>query len=276
MIKFLIFLSILSSISYSFSQESTTLDRNEKIHFPKIKIKENVWNGGAAIDIQKVLDSVTRQIWPFVQLEKLDPICVNRSRTGPIVLYERGEQGEYLVKLNTEKTYWCQYAFQFAHELGHIICGYKKGDRSNLWFEETICETVSLFILRRMTKEWKKEPPYPNWKSYGPEFAKYAQKRMDKNPWPNELSLSQWYQDNEIKLVNEPTDRNRNVKLANKLLPYFEKDPKIWSAFIYLNTSKSKEKLSFIAYLKSWEKNCQTVGQRKFVSKLINDFGLSS
>ena len=104
----------------------------------------------------KVLDSVTRQIWPFVQLEKLDPICVNRSRTGPIVLYERGKQGEYLVKLNTEKTYWCQYAFQFAHELGHIICGYKKGDRSNLWFEETICETASLFVLRRMTKEWKK------------------------------------------------------------------------------------------------------------------------
>ena len=99
---------------------------------------------------------------------------------------------------------------------------------------------------------------------------------MDKNPWPNELSLSQWYQDNEIKLVNEPTDRNRNVKLANKLLPYFEKRSKIWSAFIYLNTSKSKEKLSFIAYLKSWEKNCQTVAQRKFVSKLINDFGLSS
>ena len=53
MIKFLIFLSTLSSISYSFSQEPTTLDRNEKIHFPKIKIKENVWNGGEAIDIKK-------------------------------------------------------------------------------------------------------------------------------------------------------------------------------------------------------------------------------
>ena len=52
---------------------------------------------------KKVLDSVTRQIWPFVQTGKLDPICVNRSQTGPIVLYERGKQGEFLVKLNTEK-----------------------------------------------------------------------------------------------------------------------------------------------------------------------------
>ena len=276
MIKFLIFLSTLSFISYSFSQEPNTLDRNEKIHFPKIKIKENVWNGGAAIDIQKVLDSVTRQIWPFVQLEKLDPICVNRSQTGPIVLYERGKQGEFLVKLNTEKTYWCQYAFQFAHELGHIICGYKKGDRSNLWFEETICEVASLFVLRRMTKEWKKKPPYPNWKSYGPEFAKYAQMRMDKNPWPNELSLSQWYQDNEIKLVNEPTDRNRNVKLANKLLPYFEEDPKVWSAFIYLNIRKTQKTIKFSEFLQNWKEECKTFKQKKFVDMLSFNFGLKN
>ena len=179
---------------------------------PEILVKPNIWGGASTQDIEQVLNSTARQIWPYVPQGSRATIQVERSRTGPIVLFRRGERGEYLVRLDTEKTFWSQYAFQFAHELGHIICGYKKGDRSNLWFEETICETASLFVLRKMADEWKSNPPHPNWKAYGPEFAQYAQNRIDKHPWSESQTLAQWYAQKKHNLNEEPTDRPRNVR----------------------------------------------------------------
>ena len=161
------------------------------------------------------------------------------------------------MRLDSEKTYWSQYAFQFAHEFGHIICGYKKGDQSNLWFEETVCETASLFALRGMTKEWKTKPPYPNWQSYGQEFAKYAQNRIKKYPWPKNKSLGDWYHENKINLAKEPTNRGRNVRLAAKLLPFFEEKPSRWSSVAFINFLKSNEKRTFTKYIQDWKKTAK-------------------
>ncbi len=246
----------------------------EQKKIPKIEIKPNVWGGASTRDIQKILHSAMRQIWPYAYQNKLPSIQVERSQTGPIVLYRRGQKGEYLVRLDSEKTFWSQYAFQFAHEFGHIICGYKKGDRSNLWFEETVCETASLFTLRRMTKEWKKKPPFPNWKSYGKEFAKYAQNRINKYPWPQNKTLAQWYHQKRDNLAKEPANRGRNVQLASILLPFFEEKPSRWGACAFINKSKTDKKRSFSTYLKDWKKNCPLLFHREFVDLLAFEFGI--
>ena len=241
---------------------------------PTIVVTPNIWSGASVKDIQKVLQSTVRQIWPYATQSNLSPIQVDRSRTGPIVLYQRGEKGQYLIRLDTEKKFWCQYAFQFAHEFGHIICEYKEGDRSNLWFEETLCETASLFALRKMSEEWKINPPYPNWKSYGDEFAKYAQNRIDKHPWSESQTLAQWYAQKKHNLNEEPTDRPRNVRLASQLLHYFEKDPTLWGACAFINQEKTGEKRSFRSYLHDWKKSCPKSQQKELVQKLITLFGL--
>ena len=127
----------------------------EKKNFPEIRAIKADWGGASLRDIGKVLNSSARQLWPHASPEELKPIIVDRSRTGPIVLFRRGNEGQYIVRLDTHKTFWSQYAFQFAHEFGHIICGYKAGDQSNQWFEESLCETASLFAMRRERKEWE-------------------------------------------------------------------------------------------------------------------------
>ena len=163
---------------------------------PTIRVTDADWGGASLRDIVKVLNSTAEQLWPYAAQDRLDTIIVDRSLSGPIVLYRRGNEKQYLVRLDTHKTFWSQYAFQFAHEFGHIICGYKAGDQSNQWFEESLCETASLFALRRMSEAWKTAPPYPNWKSYGPSFRKYAQDRIDEHPWPKATSVAAWYHEN--------------------------------------------------------------------------------
>ena len=203
-----------------------------------------------------------------------DPIWVGRSESGPIVLYQRGKNGEYIVNLNTENRYWCQYAFQFSHEIGHILCGYKDGDSSNLWFEETIGEISSLYTLLRLEEVWKHNPPYPHWIEYAPEFTKYANERILK--YENEIpaNLPAWFQENENLLSKEPIDRPRNVSLAIRLLPLFEKFPEGWSACAYLNEKKRKEIKSYASHLNDWQDACPLPAQKSFVKKIAAEFGI--
>ncbi len=78
-------------------------------------------------------------------------VLVSKGAHGPIVLFKKGENGEHLIKLATEKLHWAQYAYQFSHEICHVLCGYENDHQGNLWFEETLCETASLYCLRRMS-----------------------------------------------------------------------------------------------------------------------------
>lgn len=52
--------------------------------------------------------------------------------------------------------YWSQFIYQLSHELMHYtIRQYRSKDSGKVkWFEETICEAVSLYILQRSGEKW--------------------------------------------------------------------------------------------------------------------------
>ena len=63
-------------------------------------------------DIRAVLDSAGRELWRFFPNDRIEPIVVTHGRGGPITLFQRNGRGEIVIRLDTEKTYWCQYAYQ--------------------------------------------------------------------------------------------------------------------------------------------------------------------
>ena len=156
-----------------------------------------------------------------------------------MVLFERGKNDEYIVLLNTNGRYWCQYAFQFAHEIGHILCGYHQENKRHLWYEEAVCEVASLFALRKMTKAWSEYPPYPHLITYAPEFQKYADKRLGVDDTTDTFNFPEWYLKNRNALEQEPTNFDRNLIVASQLLPIFEKNPMLWELVTcYLSRTK--------------------------------------
>ncbi|MEK9632496.1 MAG: hypothetical protein VW622_01540, partial [Opitutae bacterium] len=249
------------------------MTKGEKDKIPEIRLVHKDWGSGNQADVLAVLQSTARQLFPFAEKYDWAPINVGRSTDGPIVLFRRGDLGEYLVNLNTGDRYWAQYAFQFSHEIGHILCGFREGDQSNHWFEESLCETASLFALRKLSEEWKTNPPYPNWKSFAKAFDEYAQERIDRQPWPDGLSLADWYAKEKDLLTKDAKMRDRNLMVAVRILPLFEKNPAGWAACFALNEKKGNEKRSFETYLRDWSESCQTNEHRDFVSKIAKDFG---
>lgn len=260
-------------------QARTEAERRERLNsLPEIRILSADWGKASLQDISKILVSSAEQLWPHAAQPRLAPILVSRSNNGPIVFFRRGSNSEYLVDLNTQDYYWSQYAFQFSSMFGHILCGSTQGARNNYWFEESLCETASLFVLRQMTEAWKTSPPYPHWKSYGPQFRKYAQERIKEHPWPADLSVALWHARHRDKLRQRGNSTTYTseliVPLAAKLLPLFEQQPDRWGAVAYLNFHKTRRSREFHTYLADWKKACPQASQKEFVSELEKMFGI--
>lgn len=77
----------------------------------------------------------------------------------PFALCPMLEHGSPLkIRLSQEKTtYWAQTIFQLSHELCHYAIRQFKLDKTKTlsWYEEIVCEALSLYALRWSAVNWK-------------------------------------------------------------------------------------------------------------------------
>jgi hypothetical protein len=221
-------------------------------------------------DVEKVLRFAAAELWPYFPDRKLSPILVE-PKGGPIVLFQRGPKGEYQVRLNTGGLLWAQYTYQFAHEFCHILCEYDEDENPCKWFEESLCELASLFVLRRSAETWKTKPPYPHWKDFAPHLTAYADQRITEAPLPPGRTLAAYYRENAEAFAKNATDRPKNTVVAVQLLPLFEKSPERWAAVGWLNREKLDKTYDFTRYLAAWHRNVPEK-HRAFVREVAKQF----
>src|SRR5262245_37397186 len=120
-----------------------------------LRVAPEGWGDAGTGDIAQVLRSAGESLSRYFPDRKFPALEVSRSTSSPMTLFKRGPDGEIRVKLNVQDRRWAQFAFQFGHELGHVVCGFEDYPNPNAWFEETLCEVASLFVLGRMAESWK-------------------------------------------------------------------------------------------------------------------------
>jgi hypothetical protein len=239
-----------------------------------IRVMGDDWGDASTTEIRKVLESAAGELWKNFPSRRLHQIIVQRSRRAPVTLYRRGPGGEYLIKVTPKDRYWCQFAYQFAHEFCHILVNYShKTPRANKWFEESLCEMASIYALRRMAVTWKTAPLYANWKGYAPAIKEYvADLQQPEDKLPKGKTLAVWYKENASALRRASHMRDKNRIVANSLLGLFETAQGDWAAVGYLNSGKPASD-SFQDYLANWYR--QTPAKhRKIVGEIIKMFEL--
>jgi len=199
---------------------------------------------------------------------------VVRGRNGPIVLFQRNPRGEIVVQLDTGNTFWCQYGYQFAHEFCHILCGFDEDFQGNKWFEETLCETASLFVLRAMAKSWKGDPPYAHWKDFRDSLRDYTDNvvlQRDKICEIYDVGLPEFYLDHQKELRQTPCLRDLNGAMSLVFLRLFEEQPERWEAVRWLNAKPSPDGETFQQYLQQWHDAVPT-RHKAFVGRVADLF----
>jgi hypothetical protein len=256
------------------SRVTARKDSLEKI---TLRIEPNGWGDASRNDLSEVLHSCCGELavhFTGDQLGKLEPIRIRHDEEGPMTVFQRTVRGEILVLLDSKDRFWCQHAYQMSHELAHVLCRNKKADRSNLWFEESLCELASIYVLRQMAISWQIKPPYRNWRGYSRSLEEYADDLITKYTPDEPVDLAKWYEANADSLKINGTDRARNGIVAMQLLPMFEKNPRNWRAIYYINVGVNQAPKTFNEYLQAWHRNCPE-DNKPFVALVAEKFGMS-
>jgi hypothetical protein len=222
-----------------------------------IRVAAEGWGDADSEDVQKVLASAGRELLRHVPPSRPIRVHVVPSDQTPQVDYRRAADGEFTVRLAVRDRHWAQFAFQFGHELGHIVSHYERRSDNkigpeNQWFEEAVGEAASLFVLGRMAETWKTDPPYSNWKSYASSLAEYATRRAGEVEPPSRERMPAWFAETRAALRADPYLRDRNRVVAAHLAEMLVRDPARWEAFAYLNLGRPDATNSFESYLENW------------------------
>lgn len=226
-------------------------------------------------DIRAVLTSASETLAPYFPEGALPTIEVSRSAEGhPRTLYERGPFGEVRVRLVADAPYWAQLAFQFGHELTHILCGYRNYVNPNMWFEEVVCEAASLFVLGQMAETWKARPPHLNWSDYAGALLAYREGRIQQADPFEGSPLADLLREHEASLPGNSQQGDLIVAMATRVLPLIEAEPEHWPAFATLNSVHGDGTRSFARYLRDWSGASPEV-HREFIRQIAEPFGIS-
>ena len=181
----------------------------------------------------------------------------------------------FTVRLTAQGRYWSQYAYQFAHELCHVLTGHEQISRfdnnPNQWFIESLCELASLFTLRRMAELWQTRPPFSNRQDYARALHKYFKELVNRpaRQLPPGLTVAEWLRDKENLLRKDAYSREDNAVVSLSLLNLFEAHPQGWNAVRYLPKSDS----AFVDYLAEWYESVPE-DDKPFIESLMAVFDL--
>ena len=278
---------ILASIACSLVHANEGVAGSSKAKFKskemglQLSVEGNGWGGAQRESIETVLYSVADELLSRLPKKLVYPIVVSHTNSNPVALYDRGPNGEYLVHLHARGEKWHLYAYEFAHEMCHILSNYDENvgaqtTKYNQWFEETLCETASLFALKNLASTWESSPPEQKWAREAKLMRRFFDHLISEGhrQLPAHTPLASWLQDNEARLRDNPYLRNENDLVANLLLPLFQADPQNWTALNYLNLDPTDARTSLRDYLHHWYKNAPTE-HKTFIANVLAMFKLN-
>jgi len=253
---------------------STTMSGPNRM---QIRVMPCDWGGAGVEDIGAVLRSAAAELLRYTPGLLVIPISVQHRGQGyPETLPHRSVDGNIVIVLNAQGHHWAQFAYQFIHELCHVLSNHAQVLPSEeRWFDEAVCEAASLFTLLGMARTWESSPPYPNWSDYAAGLRDYAHTAL--NEGHRRLrpgtDLAHWYEQQRGHLREDRYWREGTELVANQLLPLFMTEPSAWEAIKYLNVGGTEPRPSFEAHLSAWYA-ASPVRLRQFVSRIASLFGL--
>lgn len=142
-------------------------------------------------------------------------------------------RAQNLIYLSSCDTFYLQHIYQFSHELCHFmvpseVCAPYR------WFEETLCEMMSWFILWRISRHPASAHIYEMGPLYGEPIQTYLFHCFEERYKTGNEPISAYVSANLPYLRAECYDRKMNAAVAYAMFPMFCKYPELWGIVPHL------------------------------------------
>lgn len=222
----------------------------------KLLVAKSGWGDGLPRDIAAVCASTAETVFQAIKpdLGQEPTILIIPGDKVPMVVGHRGPAGEFVVLLTARDKHWSQFAYQFSHELGHVLCGDLSADKPQHWFEEAFCESLSIWTLEKMGITWQTKPPYVNWRDYAQSLSSYAKNLRHRVEPVDEIAV--WYQKNRDALSRNAYDRDCNLILARHLATMAQEEDQFYQSFYFLRRGVAPSPSTMESVLGAWLECC--------------------
>lgn len=197
-------------------------------------------------------------------------IRVDEHSSGPPAIWlHRDTSRTAWIIVDIGERAWSQLAYQFGHELGHVLSNSWQGSAKPggpcQWLEESLVEAFSLRGLGRLASSWKRTPPFPNDQAYGDAIAEYR-RNVETNY--RKLAADQgglddmaaWYRRHR-QGIEAGDGLNEFARAASlQFLAIYEKSPASVEALGALNRWPKRSHLPLSEYIRQWSSSCEELG----------------
>ena len=180
------------------------------------------WGGALPSNIEALLKDVACHFTGVFREPPEGNIVVAttlRPDDDPTTFFRSSIEDPFTILLSARGRHWSQFAYQFSHELCHVLSDYERlRNTRNNWFHEALCELASVFTTRRMVDTWPMRPPYTNWADYAQSLSSYVEEYLarEERRLPAGMTLSKWLQSEEG--VLRGNCRQRRQECGSRLL----------------------------------------------------------
>jgi len=159
---------------------------------------------------------------------------------------------------------WCQLAYQFGHELGHVLANSWQANAApgppSQWLEEGVVEAFSLRGLGNLARRWKETPPFPNDNAYGDAVLSYRQDIVTQYDQMADAQgaakdFAGWFHSRQGDIEKSGVIPYGRVAAAIILAEY-ERTPGCVEAIGAMNRWPARTHLPILDYLTAWEASC--------------------
>ena len=220
------------------------------------------WQGAGNPTNMQVMASIAESLVSTFNKELPCNIVISYNQEkGPMTIFERERPPEQPIKvlLSVEElSLWDKLIYQLSHELCHVLTNYEiswtHGIKRNMWLEEALCETASIFVLYRLQEEWLSSS-HRGLQEYAKRqcLRKYADNEVKKYQCAD---LPTYFAEYRSSIEQDAVEKDGEARICNrisgKLTPYFLKNPVLWQECKYLNTWEEFKDEPIEDYLIKW------------------------
>jgi len=174
--------------------------------------------------------------------------------------------------------FWSQLAYQFGHELAHVLDNSWDPDskpRSPCqWLEEDLAEAFALRGLGRLADSWEQRPvfddaPYANAirqyrRNVVEDYEKIASAQMGDG-------VAAWFREYRTALENQVGFPGPGSAAIPSMLHELEADPRSIEDIGAMNRWPDKTGVPIEQYMRLWEESCKEIGAAGGLPKRIVD-----
>lgn len=226
------------------------------------------WGGSAPADAAAVIERMRKACLADVALlsdRQPQRLRVDdKSGSNPSIWLHTDKPTTAWINVIVGTRDWCNLAYQFGHEFGHVFCNSWQRDAKPRnpcqWIEEALAEAFSLRGLRLLADDWMRAPPFPNDAKYANSIRKYREalvtgyrKTAQEQRVP--AGFSAWFKSQKPFLDEHGgLDSARGAVLT--MLDLLEGDPAMVADLGALNRWPERSGVPLHDYLNFWEKSC--------------------